>query len=73
MSSMMNDVQRYSNLAHAFEVVVDVPTSSVLLVDDFVNTGWTFTITSMTLRKSGEVEVVTPFAFGKVLRKQEVT
>jgi predicted amidophosphoribosyltransferase len=61
----MNDVQRYQNLAFAFEPVHNIPTEPMLLVDDFVSSSWTFTITSMTLRKGGDVKAVTPFALAK--------
>jgi len=65
---MMNDAQAYENLGFAFEATINLPTDPVLLVDDFVNSGWTFAITAMTLRKEADIEAVVPFALAKIIR-----
>jgi ATP-dependent DNA helicase RecQ len=50
------------NLERAFEVNVDVvQTGPVLLIDDMVDSKWTFTVLGFKLRKAGS-GLVFPFA-----------
>lgn len=58
---MENSAFQQNNLIEAFEVVGDVPTGPCLLVDDMVDSRWTFTIAAAMLRRAG-VSAVIPFA-----------
>lgn len=59
---MRNSIQQASNIIDAFEVVNDSLLSSpVLLIDDIVNSRWTFTVCGALLKKAG-VEKVFPVA-----------
>jgi ATP-dependent DNA helicase RecQ len=63
-SRQHNSAQRLRALWHALEVPADVRaeltrlTGPVLLVDDFVDTGWTMTVAAKTLREAGAVAVL---------------
>jgi ATP-dependent DNA helicase RecQ len=56
-----NSFHQCSNLDGAFEIVGAPDTGPVLLVDDLVDSGWTFTILAMLLRQAGSSAVL-PFA-----------
>jgi ATP-dependent DNA helicase RecQ len=58
---MTNSYYQCRNLDGAFEIDGEPPSGRVLLVDDFVDSGWTFTILAMLLRQAGSGPVV-PFA-----------
>ena len=51
--SMNNSYQQARNLDGAFDIVGDVPSGNVLLVDDTVDSGWTMTVMAFLLRKNG--------------------
>lgn len=50
---MQNRYHQCSNLASAFALQATLPTGPVLLVDDVVDSGWTFAIVAALLRKAG--------------------
>jgi ATP-dependent DNA helicase RecQ len=50
---MENSSQQLRNVYGAFEVVGNVPSSPVLLVDDIVDSGWTLTVIGVDLRRAG--------------------
>jgi ATP-dependent DNA helicase RecQ len=50
---MENSAQQAANLLGAFEVVGTVPSGPVLLVDDVVDSRWTFTVVGRLLRRAG--------------------
>ncbi|MGI8484295.1 MAG: RecQ family ATP-dependent DNA helicase [Thermomicrobiales bacterium] len=56
-----NEVHQCRNLDGAFGVAGPVPACPVLLVDDVVDSGWTFTVLAMVLRRAGSGPVF-PFA-----------
>jgi ATP-dependent DNA helicase RecQ len=57
-----NDIQRVKNVIGAFDVdAAKIYTGPVLLVDDVVDSGWTFSVLAMLLRESG-CDAVYPFA-----------
>ena len=56
--TMANSFFQCRNLDGAFEVTATPPPGRVLLVDDFVDSGWTFTILAMLLRQAGSGPVV---------------
>jgi ATP-dependent DNA helicase RecQ len=61
---MENSVQQLRNLEGAFAVRGTAPARPVLLVDDIVDSGWTFTVVAAELRRAG-VPAVFPFALAK--------
>jgi ATP-dependent DNA helicase RecQ len=66
---MQNSYQQAHNLAQAFEVdVSQVRNGSVLLVDDMVDSKWTFTIIAALLRTAGSGPVF-PFALASTLAR----
>lgn len=58
---MENSAFQQNNLIGAFEIVGEVPSGTCLLVDDMVDSKWTFTIAAAILLKAGASAVV-PFA-----------
>ncbi|RMH76298.1 MAG: RecQ family ATP-dependent DNA helicase [Actinomyces sp.] len=48
-----NSAQQVRNLWGAFEVTGDLPDGPVLLIDDIVDSRWTFTVVAHTLRSAG--------------------
>jgi len=50
---MQNRYHQCTNLEGAFELHTTLPTGPVLLVDDVVDSGWTFAIIAAQLRKAG--------------------
>ena len=55
---MSNSYQQAHNLDGVFDIDnVNVKSSAVFLVDDFVDSRWTFTVISALLRKAGAGEV----------------
>jgi ATP-dependent DNA helicase RecQ len=62
--TMLNSYQQVSNIFHAFVVEDDLLPGPVLLVDDFVDSGWTLTIVGLLLREAGCADVM-PFALAK--------
>lgn len=59
--SMENSDFRCRNLDGAFEVVSEIPEGPLLLIDDAVDSGWSFAVTAALLRKAGSGPVF-PFA-----------
>ena len=59
--TMQNSQQQYRNVRDAFEIVGGVPSGSVLLVDDMVDSRWTLTVVGSRLREAGAGPVL-PFA-----------
>jgi ATP-dependent DNA helicase RecQ len=56
-----NSVYQCRNLDGAFEISGTPPEGPILLVDDLVDSGWTFTVLAMLLRQAGSGPVL-PFA-----------
>lgn len=52
-----NSAQRLQQVLHAFTVDFAVPASSVLLVDDLRDSGWSMTVAAMRLREAGAAAV----------------
>lgn len=52
-----NSAQRLQQVLHAFTVDFPVPSSSVLLVDDLRDSGWSMTVAAMRLREAGAAAV----------------
>jgi ATP-dependent DNA helicase RecQ len=52
-----NSAQRLQQVLHAFTVDFPVPPSSVLLVDDVRDSGWSMTVAAMRLREAGAAAV----------------
>ena len=59
--AMQNSHQQYRNIREAFKVHQPVPSGPVLLVDDIVDSKWTFTVIGGQLRGAG-ADLVYPFA-----------
>ena len=59
--TMQNSQQQYRNIKDAFEIVGEVPSGPVLLVDDMVDSRWTLTVVGLLLREAGAGPVF-PFA-----------
>lgn len=53
----LNSDERLRNLAGAFEAITDVRGKRILLIDDVVTSGQTFTECATVLRRAGAVEV----------------
>ena len=66
--TMQNTHQQYRNVQGAFEVKAEVQSSPVLLVDDMVDSRWTFTIVGSLLRQAGAGPVL-PFALADTAGK----
>ena len=64
--AMNNSAHQYANVDGAFEVSVVVPPGPVLLVDDLVDSRWTFTEVAKQLRLAGAGKVV-PLALASTL------
>lgn len=52
-----NSFHQCINLDGAFEISQPIPEGPVLLVDDIINSGWTFTIIAALLRRAGSGSV----------------
>jgi ATP-dependent DNA helicase RecQ len=66
--TMQNDYQQAHNLEHAFAVeAAAVRSGPVLLLDDMVDSGWTFTVITALLRGAGSGPVF-PLALGVATR-----
>ena len=52
-----NSFHQCRNLDGVFEVIEPLPTGSVLLVDDIVDSGWTMTVIAALLQQAGSGEV----------------
>ena len=59
--SMQNSAKQYANIVDAFRIGSEVPSEPVLLVDDIVDSRWTFTVIAAQLREAGAGPVY-PFA-----------
>lgn len=60
--TMQNSAVQVGNLDGAFQIIADaLQPGSVLLLDDMVDSRWTFTVLAAKLRDAG-VEAVFPFA-----------
>lgn len=59
--TMENTSHRCRNLDGVFEIVGELPEGSVLLVDDAVDSGWTFAVIAALLLRAGSAPVL-PFA-----------
>ena len=58
---MQNSAQQYGNIKDAFRIAPEFPLGPVLLVDDIVDSRWTFTVIATLLRRAG-AGPVHPFA-----------
>ncbi len=58
---MQNSAKQYANIVDAFRIVSEIPSEPVLLVDDIVDSRWTFTVIAAQLRRAGAGPVY-PFA-----------
>ena len=58
---MQNSQQQYSNVCDAFVISDRIPGGPVLLIDDMVDSRWTFTVVGSLLRRAGSGPVF-PFA-----------
>ncbi len=54
---MQNRFHQCNNLDGVFEIMKDIPSTPVLLIDDIVDSGWTLTLISALLRKAGSGKV----------------
>jgi len=52
-AEMQNSAQQVANVYRSFKVKAYVPETPVLLVDDLVDTRWTFTVAGLALRIAG--------------------
>jgi ATP-dependent DNA helicase RecQ len=59
--TMENTSHRCRNLDGVFEIVGELPDGAVLLIDDAVDSGWTFAVIAALLRRAGAGPVL-PFA-----------
>lgn len=63
---MENSSKQYGNVIDAFDIKTDslIPLQGkdVYLIDDMVDSGWTFTVAGMILKAKGKVKSVTPIA-----------
>ncbi|MFD2413201.1 RecQ family ATP-dependent DNA helicase [Paenibacillus rhizoplanae] len=59
--NMRNSLKQVENIFDSFKVVENICSGNVLLVDDIMNSGWTFSVCGYLLRKAGS-GVVYPFA-----------
>ena len=62
--NMENSAQQVTNLVGAFSVKRDILSSSVLLVDDVIDSGWTLTVVAALLKSTGSGQVF-PFALAR--------
>jgi ATP-dependent DNA helicase RecQ len=62
--TMHNSTHQVRNVVDAFRVSQRCPNGPVLLVDDIVDSGWTFTVAASVLRQNGSGPVF-PFALAK--------
>ena len=58
---MENSNFRCKNLDGMFDISTNIPKEPILLVDDIYDSGWTFSVISALLKKSGSGKVY-PFA-----------
>ncbi|WP_066320514.1 RecQ family ATP-dependent DNA helicase [Bacillus sp. FJAT-29814] len=58
---MRNSFQQAGNIIDAFTITTPCPPGTVLLIDDIMNSGWTFTICGVLLKRAGSGDVI-PFA-----------
>ena len=58
---MQNSNMQVSNIYGSFTLTEDCPAGPVLIIDDMVDSRWTFTVIGVLLRKNGSGEVY-PFA-----------
>ncbi|MHB8624659.1 MAG: RecQ family ATP-dependent DNA helicase [Aggregatilineales bacterium] len=66
--TMQNSFQQVGNLLDSFAIQTPIPPTPVLLVDDMIDSGWTFTLIGHLLREHGSGDVY-PFALAKVSAK----
>jgi ATP-dependent DNA helicase RecQ len=59
--TMRNSFQQANNIFNAFEIKGECPAGPVLLIDDMVDSRWTFTVCGFLLQKAGSGPVF-PFA-----------
>ncbi|WP_186807966.1 RecQ family ATP-dependent DNA helicase [Priestia megaterium] len=68
---MKNSLQQASNIIDAFKVNYDsIPNGPVLLIDDIVNSGWTFTVCGAHLKRKGSGDII-PFALSATTTRGE--
>jgi ATP-dependent DNA helicase RecQ len=63
---MRNSHMQLRNVLGAFAVTANVPAAPVLLVDDFVDSGWTLAYVGQVLRQAGSGTVY-PFALAQLM------
>jgi len=66
--TMQNSFQQVANLLGSLAIQTPIPSTAVLLVDDMIDSGWTFTVIGHLLREHGSGDVY-PFALAKVSAK----
>ncbi len=63
MAELQNSAQKVMKSIDSWELIATVPRKPVLLIDDFTDSKWTFTITGRMLKRAS-VPFVYPFALG---------
>lgn len=58
---MKNSAQQVENIINSFNIVDGICSGNVLLVDDIMNSGWSFTVCGYYLREAG-CDIIYPFA-----------
>jgi ATP-dependent DNA helicase RecQ len=66
--TMQNSYLQLNNIRDAFNISSSIPSTSVLLVDDIVDSGWSLTLVGWMLRERG-VSHVYPFTLAKATGK----
>ncbi len=69
--SMKNSIQQAANVYDSFEVRGECSSGPVLLIDDMVDSRWTFTICGMLLQKAGSGPVF-PFALASTVGRGDI-
>lgn len=69
--AMRNSSMQVKNIVNAFSVNTPCPAGNVLLVDDIMNSGWTFTMCGMLLRQAGSGAVY-PFALAATVGGSDI-
>ena len=66
---MANSSMQARNVAGTLETIERVPTGSLLLIDDIVDSGWTLTLAGWLLRQKG-IGVVHPFTLARATARK---
>jgi ATP-dependent DNA helicase RecQ len=68
---MQNNFQQCKNAYDGFKVIGKCPEDPVLLIDDMVDSRWTFTVCGSLLKKAGSGDVY-PFALASTSKSEGV-